>query len=142
VGVVNLCRNTSASINPLMPKDPYIGRTAPLTSKRCILYIYSTNTGNKYFRHGIYCPIFFSSKCSLFHKSNVFGSCFIHKLYTVCVKIKKKNPGAKRLMSVWRQAFKSEAFGYTLASCENLSIPRSKCSATLSHYSLQCRENE
>ena len=28
---------------PLTPNDPYIGRTAPLTSKRCILYIYSTN---------------------------------------------------------------------------------------------------
>ena len=32
----------------------------------------------------------FSSKCSLFHNSNVFGSCFIHILYTVCAKIKKK----------------------------------------------------
>jgi len=37
------------NINPLMPKDAYIGRTAPLTSKRCILYIYSTNTGTEYF---------------------------------------------------------------------------------------------
>jgi len=26
-------------INRLMPNDPYMGRTAPLTSKRCILYI-------------------------------------------------------------------------------------------------------
>ena len=26
-------------VNPLTPKDPYSGRTAPLTSKRCILYI-------------------------------------------------------------------------------------------------------
>ena len=25
---------------PLTPNDPYSGRTAPLTSKRCILYIY------------------------------------------------------------------------------------------------------
>jgi len=33
---------------------------------------------------------FFSSKCSLFHNSNVFGACFIHILYTGCVKIKKK----------------------------------------------------
>jgi len=40
-------------INPLRPKDPYSGRTAPLTSKRCILYIYSTNTGTEYFKHGI-----------------------------------------------------------------------------------------
>jgi len=31
---------TCMLINPLMPKDQYSGRTAPLTSKRCILYIY------------------------------------------------------------------------------------------------------
>ena len=34
------------------------GRTAPLTSKRCILYIYLTNTGTEYFKHSIYCPYF------------------------------------------------------------------------------------
>ena len=45
-------------INPLTPNDPYSGRTAPLTSKRCILYIYSTNTGTEYFKHGIYSPFF------------------------------------------------------------------------------------
>jgi len=74
--------------NPLMPNDPYSGRTAPLTSKRCILYIYSTNTGTEYFKHGIYSLFsFFFSKCSLFHNSNVFGSCFIHILYTECAKI-------------------------------------------------------
>ena len=47
-------------------------RTAPLTSKRWILYVYSTNIGTEYFKHGIYSPFFFSSKCSLFHNSNVF----------------------------------------------------------------------
>jgi len=31
--------------NPLTPNDPCSGRTTPLTSKRCILYIYSTNIG-------------------------------------------------------------------------------------------------
>ena len=41
---------------------------------------------------------FFSSKCILFHNSNVFGSCIIHVLYTECAKIKKKNnSGARRL---------------------------------------------
>ena len=44
--------------NPLKPNDPYSGRTAPLTSKRCILYIYSTNIGTEYFKHGIYSPFF------------------------------------------------------------------------------------
>ena len=40
-------------INPLTPNGPYSARTAPLTSKRCILYIYSTNIGTEYFKHGI-----------------------------------------------------------------------------------------
>ena len=46
------------SINPLTPNDHYSGRTAPLTSKRCILYICSTSTGTEYFKHGIYSPFF------------------------------------------------------------------------------------
>ena len=42
----------------LTPNDPYMGRTAPLTSKRCILYIYSTNIGAEYFKHALYSPFF------------------------------------------------------------------------------------
>ena len=38
--------------------DDYSGRTAPLTSKCCILYIYSTNIGTEYFKHGMYSPFF------------------------------------------------------------------------------------
>ena len=38
-------------INPLKPNDHYSGRTAQLTSKHCILYIYSTNIGTEYFKH-------------------------------------------------------------------------------------------
>ena len=47
-------------VNPLTPNDYYSGRTAPLTSKRCILYIYSTNIGTEYFKHAIYSSFFFS----------------------------------------------------------------------------------
>ena len=43
--------------NPLKPNDPYRDRTALLTSKRCILYIYS-NIDTEYFKHGIYSPFF------------------------------------------------------------------------------------
>jgi len=46
----------------------------------------------------VYTLRFFPSKCSLFHNSNLFGSCIIHILYTGCAKIKKKKSGAKRLM--------------------------------------------
>ena len=47
-----------AMINPLKPSDHYSGRTAPLTSNRFILYIFSTNIGSEYFKHGIYSPFF------------------------------------------------------------------------------------
>ena len=46
------------SINPLTPNDHYSGRATPLTSNRCILFIYSTNIGTEYFKHGIYSPFF------------------------------------------------------------------------------------
>ena len=45
----------------------------------------------------VYTLRFSSSKYSLFHNSNVFGSCIIHILYTECAKIKKNNSGAKRV---------------------------------------------
>ena len=77
-------------LNLLTPNDPYSGRTAPLTSKRSILYIYSTNTGTEYFIHGLYSTFFSSSKCSLFQNSNVFGFCIIHILCTGVLKLKKK----------------------------------------------------
>ena len=75
--------------NRLKPNDPYMGRTAPLTSKRCILYIYSTNKVQNIL-NVLYTLRFFSSKCSLFHNANLFRSRVIHILYTECAKIKKK----------------------------------------------------
>jgi len=48
----------SVDINPLTLNEPYRGRTAPLTSKRCILYIYSTKEVLNIFKHGIYSPFF------------------------------------------------------------------------------------
>ena len=62
-------------INPLTPNDHSSGRTAPLTSKCCISYIYSTNTGTEYFKHSIYSP-FFSLQNAI---------CFI--IYTGCAKM-------------------------------------------------------
>jgi len=55
---MSLGRETLVSLNPLTPNDPYRGRAALLTSKCCILYIYSTNIGTEYFKHGIYSPFF------------------------------------------------------------------------------------
>jgi len=43
-------------LNPLTHDDHYVIRTAPLTSKHFILYIYSTNIGTEYFKHDTYSP--------------------------------------------------------------------------------------
>src|SRR5215469_8649974 len=45
-------------INRLTPNDAYRGRTAQLTSRRCILYIYSTNIRIEYFKHAAHSPLF------------------------------------------------------------------------------------
>ena len=39
------------SINHLTPNGHYMGRTTQLTSRCCILYIYSTNIRTEYFKH-------------------------------------------------------------------------------------------
>ena len=45
-------------ISPLTPNDPSMGRTAPLTSRRCILYIYSTNIRTEYIKHAAHSSFF------------------------------------------------------------------------------------
>jgi hypothetical protein len=46
-----LAINYEMSVNRLAPSDPYMGRTAPLPSRRCILNTYSTNIRTEYFKH-------------------------------------------------------------------------------------------
>ena len=45
-------------LSTLKPNDAYIGRTAPLISRRSILYIYSTNIRTEYFKHAANTPFF------------------------------------------------------------------------------------
>jgi len=112
-------------VNLLTPNDPYMGRTAPLTSKRCILYIYSTNKGTECFKHALYSPFFFSSKCSLLHNANLFDSCIIHILYTGCAKIKKIFPAPKGLIyEVYNQLYVHQnvyTSGFNKSTCFGMS---------------------
>ena len=77
-------------INPLTPNDPYSRRTAPLTSKRCILYIYSTNIGTEYFKHGMYSP-FLSLQNAVCFRILTYLVPVLITFYIQCVlKFKKK----------------------------------------------------
>ena len=88
-------RKLIRSVNRLTPNDPYMGRTAPLTSKRCILYIYSTNIGTEYFKHALYSPFFSLQNAVCF----IMLTCLVPVLFTFYVqsvlKLKKNNSGAK-----------------------------------------------
>jgi hypothetical protein len=42
------------ALDYLKPNELYMRRTAPLTSRRCILYIYSTNIRTEYFKHAVH----------------------------------------------------------------------------------------
>jgi hypothetical protein len=45
-------------LNHLTPNVHFSGRTAPLTSRRCILYIYSIDTHSEYFKHAAHTAFF------------------------------------------------------------------------------------
>ena len=50
---MNVTRSLLDDINHLTPNGHYMGRTAQLTSRCCILYtrIYATNIRTEYFKH-------------------------------------------------------------------------------------------
>ena len=82
-------------VNPLTPNDPYTVRTAPLTSKCCILYIYSTNIGTKNFKHGIYSPFFPLQNAVCFIILTYLVRILLTFLIQGVLKLKKKFPAPK-----------------------------------------------
>jgi len=73
--------NAKAGINRLTPNDPYMGRTTLLTSKHCILYIYSTNIDTEYFIHALYSPFFSLQNAVCF----IMPTCLVPVLFTFYV---------------------------------------------------------
>jgi len=86
----------STVVNALKPNDHYSGRTASLTSKRCILYIYSTNVGTEHFKYGIYSPFFFSIQNAVCFIILTYLVPVLFTFYLQCVpKFKKIIPAPK-----------------------------------------------
>jgi hypothetical protein len=121
-----------AVVNPLTLNDHYSGRTAPLTSKSFTLYIYSTNIGTEYFKHGIYSP-FLSLQNAVYF---IILTYLVRVLFTFYIqdvlKLKKKS-GAKRLRHcAWKISYVYEGnnwhmHGYTaqrtnIQTCETTEI--------------------
>ena len=83
-------------LNPLTPNELYISRTTPLTSERCILYIYSTNISTEYFKHALYSPFFFSLQNAVCF---IMLTSLVHVLFTFYIqgvlKLKKIFPAPK-----------------------------------------------
>jgi len=84
--------SSCANLNPLKPNDHYSGRTAPLTSERWILYIYSTNMGTEYFKHGIYSPSFSLQNAVCFIILTYFFSVLLTFYIQGVLKLKKLIP--------------------------------------------------
>ena len=74
-----------------------MGRTAPLTSKRCILYIYSTNICTEYFKHALYPPFFSLENAVSFIMLTCLGPVLFTFYIQDVLKLKKNNSSTKGL---------------------------------------------
>ena len=82
-GKKTLSKTHLTYLNRLTTNDPYMGRTAPLTSKRCTSYIYSTNIDTEYFKHALYSPCFSLQNAVCF----IMLTCLVPVLFTIYIQV-------------------------------------------------------
>ena len=125
-----------SSINRLTPNDPYMGHTAPLTSKCFILYIYSTNIGTEYFKHALYSPFFSLQNAVCF----IMLTCLVSLLFTFYIqdvlKLKKNNSGAKGLIHAQINYFLNIIWIHTSHTKSCIKLTNSEGHSSVPHCSL------
>jgi len=99
---ININGAFCTAINPLTPNDPYSGRTAPITSKHYILYIYSTNIGTQYFKHCIHSPFLSLQSAVCF----IILTYLVPVLFTFCIQ------SVLKLKRILRQTVNSVQFSH------------------------------
>jgi thiosulfate reductase cytochrome b subunit len=99
-------------INHLTPNGHFGGRTAPLTSRRLIFFIYSTNIHTEYFKHAAHSPFFPLQNVVYFIMLPFLVPVLFTFFYTGCAKIKKKKFRRQRF-NVKEEAVKVNHFSHT-----------------------------
>jgi hypothetical protein len=74
----------SLSFNHLTQNGHFSGRTAPLTTRRYILYIYSTNICTEYSKHAAYSPFFPLQNAVYFIMLLFWFLYYSHFIYRLC----------------------------------------------------------
>ena len=85
-----------------------MSRTAPLTSKHCILYIYSTNIGTEYLKHALYSPFFSLENAVCFIILNSLVPVLFKFYIQDVMKLKKNSSGVKGLSCVVNSTYPAQ----------------------------------